>query len=152
MDGLELCQKIKQGPRTAHIPVLLLMARTAAVPEVEGLETGAASYVSKPFNPWALHAQVATLLRLREFYRCRILLKPTEIIIPAADKLFLKKAVKVVEANLTEPEFNVQVLVREMGMSQSLLHRRIKSPTGQSAAEFIRDVRLRRAAQLLAST
>ena len=156
MDGLELCQKIKQGPKTLHIPVVLLTARTAAVHEVEGLETGADDYVGKPFNPKVLQAKVAALLRnrgrQREFYQRQILLEPTEIIIPEADKLFLVKAMKVVEAHLTDPEFNVQVLVREMGMSQSLFYRRIKSTTGQSAVEFIRDVRLRRAAQLLATT
>ncbi|GAB2721536.1 hypothetical protein GCM10011495_29250 [Hymenobacter frigidus] len=155
-DGLELCQKIKQAPKTLHIPVVLLTARTAAVHEVEGLETGADDYVSKPFNPKVLHAKVVAILRnrsrLREFYQRQLLLEPTEIIIPEADKLFLEKAMKVVEDNLTEPEFNVQGLVREMGMSQSLFYRRVKSITGQSVVEFIRDIRLKRAAQLLTST
>ena len=155
-DGLELCQKIKQAPKTLHIPVVLLTARTAAVHEVEGLETGADDYVSKPFNPKVLHAKVLAILhnrsRLREFYQRQLLLEPTEIIIPEADKLFLEKAMKVVEDNLTEPEFNVQGLVREMGMSQSLFYRRMKSITGQSVVEFIRDIRLKRAAQLLTST
>ena len=156
LNGLELCQKIKQGPKTLHIPVVLLTARTAALHEVEGLETGADDYVSKPFNPRVLHAKVVAILRnrnkLREFYQRRLLLEPTEIIIPEAEKLFLEKAMKVVEDHLTEPEFNVQALVREMGMSQSLFYRRVKSITGQSVVEFIRDVRLKRAAQLLAGT
>ena len=114
-DGLELCQKIKQTPKTRHIPVLLT-ARMVAVHEVEGMETGADDYVSKPFNPNVLHAKVVAVLRnrsrLREFYQRQLLLETTEIIIPEADKLFLEKAVKVVEDNLTEPEFNVQGLVR----------------------------------------
>ena len=155
-DGLELCQKIKQAPKTLHIPVVLLTARTAAVHEVEGMETGADDYISKPFNPKVLHAKVVAILRNRsrllEFYQRQVLLEPTEIIIPEADKLFLEKAMKVVEDNLTEPEFNVQALVREMGMSQSLFYRRVKSITGQSVVEFIRDIRLKRAAQLLTST
>ncbi|GAC1370265.1 MAG: two-component regulator propeller domain-containing protein [Hymenobacter sp.] len=154
--GLELCQKIKQHPKTLHIPVVLLTARTAAVHELEGTETGADDYVSKPFNPAVLRAKVATILRnrcrLREFYQRQILLEPTEIIIPEADKVFLEKAMRVVEANLTDPDFNVQVLTREMGMSQSLFYRRVKSITGQSVVEFIRDIRMKRAAQLLAST
>ena len=155
-NGLELCQKIKQGPKTLHIPVVLLTARTAAVHKVEGLETGADDYISKPFNPRVLHAKVVAILRnrskLREFYQRQLLLQPTEIIIPEAEKLFLEKAMKVVEDHLTEPEFNVQALVREMGMSQSLFYRRVKSITGQSVVEFIRDIRLKRAAQLLANT
>ena len=155
-DGLEFCQRIRQHPKTMHIPVVLLTARTAAVQELEGLETGADDYVSKPFNPQVLYAKVAAMLRnrrrVREFYQRQLLLEPTEMIIPEADKLFLEKAMEAVEANLEEPEFNVQALLKEMGMSQSFLYRRIKSLTGQSAVEFIRDVRLKRAAQLLTST
>ena len=155
-DGLELCQRIKQHPKTSHIPVLLLTARAAAAHEVEGLETGADDYINKPFDPNALRAKVVTILRnrykLREFYQRQLLLEPTEIIIPEADKLFLEKAMQVVEGKLTEPEFNVQALVHEMGMSQTLFYRRIKNTTGQSAGEFIRDIRLKRAAQLLASS
>ena len=155
-DGLELCQKIRQHPKTMHIPVVLLTARTAAVQELEGLETGADDYVSKPFNPQVLYAKVATILRNRrkvnEFYQRQLLLEPNEIVIPEADKLFLEKAMKAVEDNLAEPEFNVQALLKEMGMSQSFFYRRIKSLTGQSAVEFIRDVRLKRAAQLLSAS
>ncbi|TDN37795.1 hybrid sensor histidine kinase/response regulator [Hymenobacter sp. UV11] len=155
-DGLELCQKIKQHPKTAHIPVLLLTARTAALHEVEGLETGADAYVSKPFNPLVLQAKVAALLRnrhqLRTYYQRQILLEPTEIIIADADRDFLEQAMRVVEQHLDDPEFSVQVLAREVAMSQSVFYRRIKSITGQTAVEFIRDVRMKRAAQLLAQT
>jgi YesN/AraC family two-component response regulator len=154
--GLELCQKIKQHPQTLHIPVVLLTARTAAVHELEGMEMGADDYVSKPFNPKILHAKVSAILRnrckLREFYERQILLEPTEITIPEVDQQFLEKAMHVVEHNLADCDFNVQVLIREMGMSQSFFYRRIKSLTGRSVVEFIRDVRMKRAAQLLAST
>ena len=120
------------------------------------MEIGADDYVDKSFNPKVRHAKVVAILRnrgrLREFYQRQILLGPTEIVTLEADNLLLEKAMKVVEDNLTEPEFNVQALVREMGMSQSLFYRRIKGTTGQPAVEFIRDIRLRRAAQLLATT
>ncbi|GGG33661.1 hybrid sensor histidine kinase/response regulator [Hymenobacter glacieicola] len=155
-NGLELCQLIKQHPKTLHIPVVLLTARTAAVHVLEGMETGADDYVSKPFDPKVLRATVAAILRnrarVREFYQRQVLLEPTEIVIPEADKLFLEKAMQVVENNLMEPEFNVQALIRELGMSQTFLYRRIKSLTGLSVVEFIRDIRLKRAAQLLAAT
>jgi signal transduction histidine kinase/ligand-binding sensor domain-containing protein/DNA-binding response OmpR family regulator len=155
-DGLELCRQLKQHPRTAHIPVLLLTARTAALHEVEGLDLGADDYVPKPFNPLVLQAKVATLLRnrhkLREYYQRQILLEPTEIVIADADRTFLEQAMRTVEQHLDDPEFSVQVLARELAMSQSVLYRRIKSITGQTAVEFIRDVRMKRAAQLLAST
>ncbi|MBC6989038.1 two-component regulator propeller domain-containing protein [Hymenobacter sp. BT491] len=155
-DGLELCQKLKKHPKTAHIPVLLLTARTAALHELEGLGMGADDYVSKPFNPAILQAKATTLLRnrlkLREYYQRQILLEPTEVVIADADKQFLENAMGVVEQHLDDPEFSVQVLVREVGMSQSVFYRRIKSITGQTAVEFIRDVRMKRAAQLLAQT
>jgi signal transduction histidine kinase/ligand-binding sensor domain-containing protein/DNA-binding response OmpR family regulator len=155
-DGLELCQRLKQNPKTSHIPVLLLTARTAETHELEGLGTGADDYVSKPFNPTLLHAKADALLRnrrkLHEFYQRRILLQPTEIVVADEDREFIEKAMHVVEQHLGDADFSVQVLVRELGLSSSVFYRRIKSITGQTAVEFIRDVRLKRAAQLLAST
>jgi signal transduction histidine kinase/ligand-binding sensor domain-containing protein/DNA-binding response OmpR family regulator len=155
-DGLELCRKLKQHPKTAHIPVLLLTARTAETHELEGVGMGADEYMSKPFNPALLHAKAEGLLRnrrkLHEFYQRQILLQPTEIVVADADREFLAQAMGVVEQHLGDSEFSVQVLVKEMAMSQSVFYRRIKSITGQTAVEFIRDVRLKRAAQLLAQT
>jgi signal transduction histidine kinase/ligand-binding sensor domain-containing protein/DNA-binding response OmpR family regulator len=155
-DGLELCQKLKQHPKTAHIPVLLLTARTAALHEVEGLGLGADDYVSKPFNPLVLQAKVTALLRnrhqLREYYQRQLLLEPTEVIIPDADRLLLEQAMRTVEAHLTDPAFSVGVLADALSMSQSVVYRRIKGITGQTVVEFIRDVRMKRAAQLLVQT
>ncbi|OUJ76280.1 hybrid sensor histidine kinase/response regulator transcription factor [Hymenobacter crusticola] len=155
-DGLELCQRLKSCPKTAHIPVVLLTARTAETHELEGLGMGADDYMSKPFNPTLLQAKAATLLRnrrkLHEFYQRHILLEPTEIVVADADREFLENAMAVVEKHLDDSEFSVQVLVREVGMSQSVFYRRIKSITGQTVVEFIRDVRMKRAAQLLAHT
>lgn len=155
-DGLELCQRLKQYPKTSHIPVVLLTARTAETHELEGLGVGADDYVSKPFNPTLLHAKVAALLRnrrkLHEFYQRHILLQPTEIVVADADREFLEQAMRVVEQHLSDHEFGVPVLTREMAMSNSVFYRRIKSITGQTVVEFIRDVRLKRAAQLLAQT
>jgi signal transduction histidine kinase/DNA-binding response OmpR family regulator/sugar lactone lactonase YvrE len=152
-DGLELCRKLKQHPKTAHIPVLLLTARTAALHEVEGLDLGADDYVSKPFNPQVLQAKVAALLRnrskLREYYQRQLLLEPTEIVIADADRTFLEQAMRAVEQHLDDPAFGVQVLASDLCMSQSVLYRRIKQITGQTTVEFIRDVRMKRAAQLL---
>ncbi|GAB2526723.1 hybrid sensor histidine kinase/response regulator transcription factor [Spirosoma aerophilum] len=155
-NGLELCKKIKQHPKTMHIPVVLLTARAAAVHELEGLETGADEYMAKPFNPRLLYTKIAVMLqsrhRLKEYYQRQILLKPTDIIIPDEEKQLLEKAMGIVEAHLADSDFSVPVLVREMGMSQSAFYRQIKAMTGQSVVEFIRDVRIKRAAQLLATT
>ncbi|GAB3573794.1 hybrid sensor histidine kinase/response regulator transcription factor [Spirosoma luteolum] len=152
-DGLDLCRLIRQHPQTGHIPVILLTARVAAAHELEGLETGADDYVGKPFNPSLLVARVNMLLgnrlKLRQYYQQNLLLQPADIVIPDADRLFLEKAMALVEANLTEPDFSAQWLVREMGMSRSVFFRRLKSTTGQSVIEFINDIRMKRAAQLL---
>jgi len=154
-DGLELCRKIKQHPKTTHIPVMLLTARVAAVHELEGLETGADEYMSKPFNPLILSAKILTMLQsrllLREYYQRQLLLEPTQVDIPDETKQLLEKAMAIIEDNLSDSDFNVQVLVREMGMSQSAFYRQIKAITGQSVVEFIRDIRLKRAAQLLST-
>ncbi|RYF07267.1 MAG: response regulator transcription factor [Deltaproteobacteria bacterium] len=155
-DGLELCRRIRQHPKTSHIPVLLLTARTAETHELEGLGLGADDYVSKPFSPSLLRAKAEALLRnrrkLHEYYQRQLLLQPTEIVVADADREFLAQAMSTVEKHLHDAEFSVQVLVREMAMSQSAFYRRIKSITGQTAVEFIRDVRLKRAAQLLTQT
>jgi len=153
MNGLDLSKKIKQNLKTTHIPVILLTARAAAVQELEGLETGADDYIVKPFNEDILKAKINTLLRnrsrLQEYYQRQILLQPTEIVIPDEDKIFLERAMEIVEANLTDSDFSVQSLVNSMHMSQSVFYRRIKSITGQTVIEFIKDIRLKRAAQLL---
>ncbi|PRY44219.1 signal transduction histidine kinase [Spirosoma oryzae] len=155
-NGLELCRTIKQHPKTSHIPVVLLTARVAAVHELEGLETGADEYMAKPFNPQVLLTKLSVMLqdrfRLRDYYHQQILLEPTDIVIPDAERQLLEKAMQIVEANLSDPNFSVAVLVREMGMSQSVLYRHIKAITGQTVIEFIRDVRMKHAAQLLTSS
>ncbi|MEO6686916.1 MAG: response regulator, partial [Dyadobacter sp.] len=153
MSGLELSKKIKQNQKTKHIPVILLTALSAAIQELEGLETGADDYIVKPFNEEILKAKIGNFLqnrqRLQQYYHQQILLEPNEIVIADHDKLFLEKAMGIVESNLTDRNFNVQSLVNQMHISQAVFYRRIKSITGQTVIEFIRDVRLKNAAQLL---
>lgn len=156
VNGLELCKKLRQNPKTIHIPILLLTARTASIHEIEGLEMGADDYIYKPFNPHVLLAKVTMLLlnrqKLREYYSKQLLLEPTQLIVPDEEKLFLEKAMKIVENNIETPAFNVQALLKEMGMSQPVFYRKIKGITGKSGVEFIRDIRLKRAAQLLSTS
>jgi len=155
MNGLEFCEKIKNNPRTAHIPLVLLTARAAALHELEGLETGADDYIVKPFNPKILHSKILSLLNNRkkaqEYFHRQILVEPSEAVIPDADRIFIQKSMQIIEENLTNEHFSVQTLVRESGMSQSAFYRRLKNLTGQSVIEFIKDVRLKRAAQLLST-
>jgi len=153
MNGLELCEKIKGNPKTAHIPVVLITARAAAVHELEGLESGADDYIVKPFNPRILFSKIQTLLinrrKLTEYFQRQILMEPSTSGIPDTDREFIQQAMEIVENNLTNKQFGVQSLVNGSGMSQSAYYRKLKNITGQSVVEFIRDVRLKRAAQLL---
>lgn len=155
MNGLELCEKIKNNPKTAHIPVVLITARAAAVHELEGLESGADDYIVKPFNPRILFSKIQSLLinrrKLTEYYQRQILMEPSTSAIPDTDREFIRSAMEIVESNLTNRQFGVQGLVNDSGMSQSAYYRKMKNITGQSVVEFIRDVRLKRAAQLLAT-
>ncbi len=155
MNGLEFCEKVKNNPRTSHIPLVLLTARAAALHELEGLETGADDYIVKPFNPKILYSKIISLLNNRkkaqEYFHRQILVEPSEAVIPDADRIFISTSMQIIEANLTNENFSVQTLVRESGMSQSAFYRRLKNLTGQSVIEFIKDVRLKRAAQLLST-
>lgn len=155
LNGLELSEKIKNNPKTAHIPIVLLTARATAIHELEGLESGADDYITKPFNPKVLLSKIHSLLnnrrKVQEYFHRKILVEPSESVIPDADREFIKNSMKIIEDNLVNEQFNVQTLVKESGMSQSAYYRKLKNITGQSVIEFIKDVRLKRAAQLLSS-
>ncbi len=154
MDGLEMLSVIKQDPDLSFIPVILLTARTATVYELEGIGTGAHDYITKPFNVRILMAKVASILATREnfkrYYEAHIRLQPVaEAVLPNAEQKFLDEITGLVMDNLTNDNFSVQMMVREMGMSQSACYKRIKELTGRSAVQFIRDIRLKRSAELL---
>ncbi|OEK08804.1 hypothetical protein A8C32_00580 [Flavivirga aquatica] len=156
MNGIEMCTKIKSDIRTSHIPVLLLTARTSSKVQKIGYETGADVYLTKPFDGETLKLQVNNILKSRKSlidkYKKDILLEPKEITVVSTDEVFLKKAMKIVEENLSNTEFNVNSFIEKMYMSQSVLYRKIKVLTGQSISEFIRSIRLKKASQLLSQT
>ncbi len=153
VDGLELCRRVKTNPKTAHIPLILLTARTATVQEMEGYDLGANDYVSKPFVPRLLQSKVAALLKNRHqiehYHHRQTLLTPTELNLPSEERVLLERAMSIVEEHIDDPSFSVEVLVAEMNMSHSVFYRKMKEITGNSLVRFIRDVRLKRAAQLL---
>ncbi len=154
MDGLEMLSQLKKDPNLSFIPVILLTARTATVYELEGVGTGAHDYITKPFNIKVLTAKIANILAAREnfktYYEAHIQLNPAATSdLPNAEQKFLDDITRLVIDNLVNDDFSVQVLVKEMGMSQSACYKRIKELTGRSAVQFIRDIRLRRAAELL---
>lgn len=156
MDGMELCHEIKSNIRTSHIPVILLTARTAEDYQKSGYRTGADAYITKPFDSAILEVRVNNLLKSRrgliDKFKRDIILQPKEVTATSADEEFLRRAIGIVEENMTDQEFTVQVLIDQMNMSQSALYRKLKSLTGQSLTEFIRVIKLKRAAQLMLMT
>lgn len=153
MTGTTLCGKIKSDARTSHIPVILLTARTPLIYKIEGLETGADDYITKPFSLRVLETRVSNLLALRKQLRERfskdVYLQPTNMAITSPDEKFLKKVMDFIDKNMEETTLSVEELGKDVGMSRVTLYRKIKALTNQTAIEFIRNVRLKRAAQLL---
>jgi DNA-binding response OmpR family regulator len=109
MDGIELCQKLKTDERTSHIPVVLLTAKAGEKNKLEGLETGADDYLTKPFSGAELQVRVHNLIesrkRLRERFSREVTLQPADVAITSADEKFLERIMAIVEANLYGSHF-----------------------------------------------
>ncbi|MEZ5198473.1 MAG: response regulator [Bacteroidales bacterium] len=153
MDGIELCHKLKTDERTSHIPVILLTALSSVEDRIRGLETGADDYIAKPFNRNELVVRVQNLTGQRKLLRERfgkeVKIQAKDIVVTSADERFLNKLILFIENNLADPDLNVDSLIGQINLSRSQLHRKLKALTGLSSTEFIRTIRLKRAAQLL---
>jgi signal transduction histidine kinase/DNA-binding response OmpR family regulator len=152
-DGNELCRILKNEEKTSHVPIIMLTAKADRDSKVQGLETGADDYLIKPFDSKELLARVHNLInqrrQLRERFSREIVLKPQDIAITPKDEVFLNKMKAVVERHLSEEDFDVATLSREVGMSHTQIHRKLKALTNQSVSQFIRSMRLARAVELL---
>ncbi|HEV8285906.1 MAG TPA: two-component regulator propeller domain-containing protein [Chitinophagaceae bacterium] len=153
MDGIELARHIKTDTATAHIPVILLTAMGSEEKQLEGYKIGIHDYITKPFTFEILASRIKNLLAqqklLQKRFQKQIEVNPSEITITPLDEKFMKQALEVVEKNMDNPDFSVEDLSREMNMSRVTLYRKIVSLTGKPPLEFIRSIRLKRAAQLL---
>lgn len=161
MDGIELCRILKTDNRTSHIPVVLLTAKSTQNDKVSGLETGADMYITKPFSTKILELSVRNLLVARERISNNIRLQITSpaIITQTApegekalnplDKEYLDRALQFIEERMDDPEFGVEMLSRHMAMSVPVLYKKLKALTGMSVNDFIKSIRLNRAAALL---
>ena len=154
MDGFELCCALKTHEKTCHIPVILLTAKTTRDDRLHGLETGADCYLTKPFDALELLVQVRNLIdqrrQLRERFSAPVVLKPSEMAVTPMDEVFLTKVLTAVQSHLQDPTFDVERLGREVGLSRSQLHRKLRALTNQPPTLLIRSIRLQRAAELLA--
>ncbi|MDN5283989.1 MAG: hybrid sensor histidine kinase/response regulator [Mucilaginibacter sp.] len=153
MDGLGFCRRIKTDERTSHIPVILLTALAAHIHQVNGFETGADVYLTKPFSTRILELNVHNLLASRELMRKKfaqqITLQPQNLPISAPDDRFIKKLMQIIEDHMEDPEFGVIALGNEIGMSKTVLYKKMCALTDQSPADFIKSIRLKKAAFLL---
>lgn len=155
MDGNELCAKIKADQRTSHIPVILLTAQSAEQHLLAGFESGADQFVSKPFSFSVLEYRIASLLKqrhkLQQSFSRKIDVNPSEIAVTSIDEKFVNTALQFVEKNIDNTKLSVEDLSRELDISRVHLYRKVSAITGKSPSDFIRSIRLKRAAQLLAT-
>ena len=166
MNGLEFCQQVKGGVATSHIPVILLTARALSQHQIEGYESGADAYITKPFSPQLLLARVENLLRSR--HRLKDIFSKEGTLSPSAaaesqaddeptaqisqyDTAFIEKFKAIINANLSNSELTIEDIGSEIGMSRVQLYRKIKALTGLSPNEQLRKARLERARRLLKS-
>lgn len=153
MDGNQLCAALKTDERTSHIPVILLTAKAGLDSRIEGLETGADDYLTKPFDTRELlvraHNLVAQRERLRKQFSRTMVLKPREIALTSADERFLQRVQESLDTHLGDEQFSVEELATQVGMSRSQLHRKLTALIDQPPVEFIRNFRLQRAKEML---
>lgn len=152
-NGYEVCEALKQDERTSHVPIILLTAKASLDDKMQGLQTKADAYLTKPFVPKELLVRVQNLIdsrkQLREKYKRELILKPSEVSVNSIDENFLLKVMKVVDENLDDENFNMDKLGQGVGMSRSQIHRKLHALTNQSATQFIRSYRLDRAMDLI---
>ncbi|MEI9908375.1 MAG: DNA-binding response regulator [Bacteroidota bacterium] len=157
MNGLELCNKLKNTPATCQIPFILLSARGSEDHHMEGYEVGADVYIAKPFHIAHLKLRIRKLLeyqqKLHDLFKND---KPTDLLVEPGmasdDKTFLVKLMAIIEENLDEPELNAAFIEKVFSLSKMQLYRKLKTMTGMTPGEFIKHTRLKQAAQLLVST
>ena len=155
VNGLELCQKIKENSVTSHIPVILISARDLPMYKMEGYRLLADDYITKPFHADMLLARINSLIRqrenLRQSFRKDVSLEPSSVTVTPVDEKFIRNCIENIEEHISEPDYGVDDLCLNIGYSRPQLYRKIKSITGMTAIQFVRGIRLKRAAQLLSA-
>lgn len=153
MDGVELCRQLKTDERTSHIPVVLLTARHSEEIKMSSYETGADDYITKPFSTSLLLSRMKNLIdqrrKLRALFGKENNFDPKIVTTNKIDSNFLEKLVQVVEKNIDNPKFDPVMLASDMCMSKMQLYRKVAALTNQTVYNYIRTIRLNKAAQLL---
>ena len=155
MGGMEMCRLLKTGERTNHIPVIMLTAKADRGSKIEGLETGADDYIIKPFDAEELQVRVRNLIeqyrKLREKIRKELISESSENL-PLLKDQFLSKLMESMDKHISEPEFTMEHLGKELFMSRAQLYRKVASTTGMNPNELMQMFRMKHAARLLLSS
>lgn len=153
VDGFELCQRIKSNLLTSHIPVILLTARSSEELKITGYQSGADEYLSKPFNLDILLLRIEKLIAQKNLrqsaFSKKLEVNPKEITITSIDEQLIEKALECLEKNMDNGDYSVQEFSQDLGMDRTVLYKKMQSITGLAPSEFIRSIRLKRAAQFL---
>lgn len=153
MNGDEMCRLIKLDEKTSHIPIILLTAKASEEDKIEGLETGADDYIIKPFDANELMVRIRNLIyqrrKLREKYLKEAEIHPIDVAVTSTDKLFIKKAMNLIEENLSDTFFGIEDFAENLAMSRSQLYRKFNAVLGENPSEFVRKYRLKRGAELI---
>ena len=156
MDGMEFAKLIKTDEELHHIPIILLTALTSTSHEMEGLQLGIEDYIRKPFKIDILLAKINTILKNRknisDYYSKQLHFTPKSVESLTEDEVFLQKMIQLIENNLDNEKLNVAFICSNMAMGRTKLYGKIKEITGHSIVEFIRDIRLKKAGNLLLET
>ncbi len=153
MDGIALVKKLKNDNRTKHIPVILLTVLAEEIDQLKGLETGANDYLTKPFSFQLLNIKISNLLTLnhsfKDTYSKQINIEIPEVEFMSEDEKYILKVTKYIEDHISNPDLSVIDLSKKMNTSRGTLYSKILSLTGETPVEFVRSVKLKRAAMLL---
>ncbi|MFC5047025.1 two-component regulator propeller domain-containing protein [Aquimarina hainanensis] len=153
LDGIEMCQKLQKEPITKHIPIVLLTAKNSTNAKISGLKSGAIEYINKPFNTNELLLKIKNILITKEHiiskYRKEVISRPKVSMEKSQDELFLEKLMHNINARLDDPNFKMEELASSLHMGYSSLYRKCQSLTGHSLVDFVRVLRLKKAAILI---
>ncbi len=153
VDGYELCRILKKDVKTSHIPIILLTARAGEKNIIQGYETGADDYITKPFNTRVLLARIQNLIdirsQLQENLKREMTLQPVKTSVSQVDKAFLDELRKILEDNISDPDFNVEGLCKKLYIGHTTLYRKIYALSGETPTDFLRSYRLMKGAELL---
>ena len=152
MDGFELCSIIKSQVETCHIPVILLTALSSSENLIVGLDKGADAYLTKPFDENILIRQIENILdqrrRIHENFSKQFISQKT-VEVGSLDNFFLNRVRKVVEKNITDENFGMEMLAEELMISRTQLHRKIKALSGETTSDFVNLIRIKKAVELI---